>query len=356
MKNKLSGLSRRAVLQGGMALGGVAGGALMASPTLAQSEGKKRIVVGTHGGDYARLLAKNVDAPFLIPKGWTVVQDQAGDPQRRTKMLADKRLARGPVDLHALSAVNMYQLHEAEVTAEIDYGKLKNARYLLEALKYPYGVAHLYSGIVGVYNPALIAPVPTSYKDIFDPKWGDKLALIDKQYQYTLVAAALAAGSSANDLEAGQQLLLECKKAGMRLYPNPEDFAQAMKAGTVGIGVAMKARIVQWQNAGLPIAAVTPGEGALAFVSGFVMPRNAPNKAGAYAYLDAILEKAAQEAFAVDFGYNPTVTNAVVPPELNARIGFTPQEIAKLVDLDYPFMDENDASLRDWWEGELKAK
>ena len=54
-----------------------------------------------------------------------------------------------------------------------------------------------------------------------------------------------------------------------------------------------------------------PSEGALAYVSGFVIPKNAPNKAGSYAYLDAMLEKSAQEAFAVDMGYNPTVSNAV---------------------------------------------
>ena len=68
-----------------------------------------------------------------------------------------------------------------------------------------------------------------------------------------------------------------------------------------------------------------PTEGALAYVSGFVIPKNAPNKDGSYAYLDAMLEKSAQEAFAVDMGYNPTVTNAVVAPDLNKRIGFTPE-------------------------------
>ena len=42
------------------------------------------------------------------------------------------------------------------------------------------------------------------------------------------------------------------------------------------------------------------------------MPKNAPNKAGAYAYLDAMLEPSAQEGFADDMGYNPTVTNAKI--------------------------------------------
>jgi putative spermidine/putrescine transport system substrate-binding protein len=116
-----------------------------------------------------------------------------------------------------------------------------------------------------------------------------------------------------------------------------------------------KARVVQWQNAGIPVTAVAPTEGTLAYVSGFAVPKNAPNKAGAYAYLDAMLDKSAQEAFAVDMGYNPTVTNAMIAPDLNTRIGFTPDEVKKLVDLDYDYMNRNDVDFKEWWDKELKS-
>ena len=152
------------------------------------------------------------------------------------------------------------------------------------------------------------------------------------------MCAALAAGGKVNDLEPGKKLLLECKKAGARIYPTNEAFAQGLKTEEFGTGVMWKARVVQWQNAGISVQAIVPSEGALAYVSGFVIPKNAPNKAGSYAYLDAMLEKSAQEAFAIDMGYNPTVTNAVVAPDLNKRIGFTPEEIKALVDLDYGYM------------------
>ena len=68
-----------------------------------------------------------------------------------------------------------------------------------------------------------------------------------------------------------------------------------------------KARAVQWQNAGINILTVAPKEGLISYVSGFAIPKNAPNKAGAYAFLDAALEPSAQEGFAVDMGYNPVV-------------------------------------------------
>lgn len=343
-------LSRRQALQSAAGLA-----ALVGTGTSAHAQAKGKIIVGTWGGDYAKLLNKNIEQPHLISKGWEVVQDQAGDPQRRSKMLAEARLPRGTSDVQGLSAVNMYQMHDAGVIDAIDYGKLKNAANLMPSMKYPYGVGHIYSGKVVVHNDKVLPTAPKSYKETFDPKHGNKLAIIDIQYQYTLVCAALAAGGKVGDLEPGKKLLLECKKAGMRIYPTNEAFAQGLKADEFGAGVMWKARVVQWQNANINVKAITPKEGALAYVSGFVVCKNAPNKDGAYAYIDAMLEKSAQEAFAVDMGYNPTVTNAVVAPDLNQRIGFNEDEIKKLVDLDYDYMNKNDVALKDWWDKELKS-
>ncbi len=343
-------VKRRDVLIGSTAAVVASG---LSLPAIAQAKGK--VVVGTWGGDYARLLNKNIEQPILIKDGWEVVQDQAGDPQRRSKMLAEQRLPRGTTDVQGLSAINMFQMHDAETVLPIDYSKLKHAANLMPSMKYPYGVGHIYSGKVAVYNPKMITPAPVSYKDVFDPKHGSKLAIIDIQYQYTIACATLAAGGKLDDFEPGKKLLMACKKAGMRIYPTNEAFAQGLKSEEFGLGVMWKARVVQWQNAGISVQAVSPTEGTLAYVSGFVIPKNAPNKDGAYAYLDAMLEKSAQEAFAVDMGYNPTVTNATVAPELNQRIGFTPDEIKKMVDLDYAYMTKNDVALKEWWDKDLKS-
>src|SRR4029077_3301171 len=168
--------SRRHILQGAAALTALG---LSGAPFSAGAQGKGKVVVGTWGGDYARLLNKNIEQPILIKNGWEVIQDQAGDPERRSKMLAERRLPRGSTDLQGLSALNMFQMHDAGVIDVVDYTKLTNAPNLLPAMKYPYGVGHIYSGKVGVCNPKLIAAAPKSYKDIFDPKHGNKLGIID---------------------------------------------------------------------------------------------------------------------------------------------------------------------------------
>ncbi len=93
----------------------------------------------------------------------------------------------------------------------------------------------------------------------------------------------------------------------------------------------------------------------MAYVSGFAIPKNAPNKDGAYAYMNAMLEKVAQENFAVDMAYNPTVNNAVVKDDLKKRIGFSADEVKRLKDLDYGFLAKNDAAMKEWWDKVFKA-
>jgi putative spermidine/putrescine transport system substrate-binding protein len=346
--------TRRDTLKGlGLAVGAAAGLPLIGRDrALAQ---QARVVVGTWGGDYARLLTKNIEDPILKPKGFEVAQDQAADGPRRAKMVAEKRLPRGTVDIQGLSAANMYEMQEAGVLEQLDYAKLPNAKNLIASMKYPYGAGHIYSGKVVVYNPKLINPAPTSFKDAFDPRHGNKIGIIDIQYQYVMLAAALAAGGTVSDFEKGKELLLAAKKAGARVYPTNEAFAQAMKTEEIGIGIMWKARAVQWQNAGIPVESAAPNEGIPMYVSGFVIAKNAPNKDAAYAYMNAMMEVPAQEAFAVDMGYNPTVTNANVAADLRKRIGFTPEEEKRLVDLDYAYLAKNDAALKEWWDKVFKG-
>ncbi len=339
--------NRRAVLSGTAALA-------IGAPSIVRAQDNKRIVVGTWGGDYSRLLAKNIETPLLAPKGWDVVKDEANDPPRRAKMVAEKALRRGTSDVQALSAANLYDMNEQGVLEQIDYSKLANAKNLIPAMKYPYGVGHIYSGKVVLFNPKLMS-APTGFADTLDPKNGAKLGIIDIQYQFTLLAAGLASGGSMSNVEPGKERLVECKKAGARIYPSNEALAQALKTEEIACCIMWKARAVQWQNAGINVETVAPKEGVPMYVSGFGMPKNASNKPGAYAYLDAMLAASAQEGFAVDMGYNPTVTDAKVPPDTQKRIGFTDEEKKRLVDLDYAYMATNDTAFQDWWNKSFKA-
>jgi putative spermidine/putrescine transport system substrate-binding protein len=343
-----SSLTRRQALAAGTAAIGAAslGG-------VAQAQ-QQRVVVGTWGGDYSRLIQKNIDTPFLKSKGVEVVYDEAADGPRRAKMQAEARLPRGTSDIQALSAAQMFEMQQAGLLAPIDYAQIPNGANLLPAMKYSYGIGHIYSAKVAVYNPKLVA-APKSFRESMDPKHGNKLGFIDIQYQFVMLAAALANGGSVSNFEPGKEVLLAAKKAGARIYPTNEAFAAALKSEEIHSGIMWKARVVQWQNAGISVDSAAPSEGVPFYISGFCIPKNAPNKSGAHVFLNAMLEKGAQENFAVDMGYNATVNNANVAADLNARIGFTAEEQKRLVDLDYSYIAKNDAAMKEWWDKVFKA-
>src|SRR3981189_607022 len=204
-------LKRRSLLGGTAALA-------VGAPYIARAQDNKRIVVGTWGGDYSRLLAKNIETPLLAPKGWDVVKDEANDPPRRAKMLAEKSLRRGTSDIQGLSANDMYETNEQGLAEQLDYSKMPNAANLIPAMKYPYGIGHIYSGKVVLFNPKLM-PAPTGFADTLDPKHGENLGIIDIQYQYTMMAAGLASGGSMSNVEPGKERLIACKKASARILP-----------------------------------------------------------------------------------------------------------------------------------------
>jgi putative spermidine/putrescine transport system substrate-binding protein len=341
-------LSRRQVLQGAAA----AGVTSLSLPAWAQSKG--RIVVGTSGGDYERLITEYIEKPIISPAGWDTVHDVGTDLDRRSKVIAGARLPRGTTDVQALSAIFWYQMSQAGVLDQIDYSRLKNAANLIPSMKYPYGVATGFTAAVPLYNPNLV-DTPMSYKDVLNPKHGNKLGLIDIQHHYVMTAATLAVGGKVGDLEPGKKLLLELKEAGVRIYPTNEAFAQALKSEEISIGIMWKARAMQWQNAGINVKASVPSEGALKFVLGYSIPKNATNKDGAYAFLDASIDPAAQKGFATTLGYPPTVTNANIPAELNDRIGFTQAQLDALLDLDYAYLTKNEIPLREWWDRSFKG-
>ena len=347
-------ISRRGVLKGVAAVAGM--GTLGAFPAFAQAN--KRIVLSTWGGDYAKLLTKHITVVVLAPKGWEVVNDEAQVTQRKTKTVAEKRLPKGTSDVQALTATDVAELSAVDVLEKLDLSKLKNAKHVIKTFSIadsPYFSPHIYSGKVVLYNPKLIKDAPKGMDSLWDPKNQGKVGIVDIQHVYTTMAAALVAGGKTGDFEKAKKALLDLKKLKPRIYPSNEALAQALQTEEVGLCIMWKARAVQWQNAGANILTVAPKEGLIAYVSGFTIPKNAPNKEGAYAFLDAALEPSVQEGFAVDMGYNPVVGNAAVAPDLKKRIGFTTEEEKLLVNPDLEFLAKRAAELKDFWDKEFKG-
>lgn len=341
-------ISRRDFGLGAASLAGAA--VLGGAPVHAQGT---PCIVGTWGGDYQNLLEANIVKPLLEPKGVTVQWDVAAQNPRKNKLIAERRLPKGTLDIACLSDVDMYDISLSGALDTIDESKLPNLKNAVATLRKPYSVPHIYSGMVLVYNPNHAQP--KAFADLWSDKYRGKVGLVALLYNQIFMAATLAAGGTLSDFEPGKKRLLELKKLGVRVLPSNEAMAQALQSGEVWITPMWRARAIQWQNAGIPVTNVAPAEGAIPIVFDFGVPKNAPNKEGAYAWLNASLEPQAQVAFAQKMGYAPTVSNAQLPPELAQKLTFSAEEQAKLKSPDYGYVAKESQNLKQWWDREFLA-
>ncbi|MBV9521403.1 MAG: ABC transporter substrate-binding protein [Alphaproteobacteria bacterium] len=341
--------SRRRVLQGIAAAGAAS---LLPLPSRAAGG---RVVVGTWGGDYQNLQQEHIVAPIVQPEGIQVIFATDNDSPRKTKMLAEQKLPRGTMDVTCLSGSGMYEMYKKGTLLELDFAKLKNAPHILPKLKTTYSVPHIFSDRVILYNPSKIAEAPTSYTDLWNPKYAGRVGVIDIQYQATIESAAMIAGGGLHDYEPGKAKLLELKKMGVKIVPTNEAMAQALKSEEIWMCIMWKARGVMWQNAGVPIKIASPKEGLVLYISEMGILKNAPDKDAAYAYLDAILDPRPQADFITAMGYNPTIDNLQPEGEMAQRVAFTPAEQEAMLVQDYDYLAKNDAQIKEWWDKEFKA-
>ena len=314
-----------------------------------------RVVVGTWGGDYQNLQQVNVVDPIMKPMGVETVFDTANDTVRKTKLMAEKALPRGTMDVAALTNQGSFEMWKNGTLEEIDESKVPNLKNVLPSLRVPYGVPHIFTGRVILYNPKFITEKPTSYADLWKSEYAGKVGVIDIQYQTTIESAAMIAGGGVSNYEPGKAKLMELKKQGVKIYPTNEAMAQALKSEECAICIMWHARGVMWQNAGVPIEIATPKEGVVLYLSTLSVAKNSRNKAAAYAYLNAVLDPAPQAKFAEMMGYAPTVSNVTLPPELARRVTYTPEQQAAFLKQDHEYLATNDAALQEWWNKTFKG-
>jgi len=343
-------MKRRDILRGAAALGA---GLALTTPQrlLAQS---KQIVVTNWGGDWNDRTVKYIEAPLLEQKGYKIVRDLNTAPQRRTKIVAEKRLPRGSIDVAHVSISDAYFLNVSEAIDTIEFAKIPNAADLLEQVKTPYFLPWLYSTWEIVYNPQKIKDAPTSLADLWNPKYAGRVGVTNQHYQDYIQMASLLATGKLHEFDAAKKKLLELKAVNKpKVYESHQQIAVGFKDGEIWIACNYRARALQFQADGLPVNVSFPKEGAALQTFGAVVPKRAPNKQDAYTYLNALLDpKALAELCQVNF-YSPASNKVTLPGAMGAKISHTAEQRKKLIAPDLAYLAQNDAAQLEWWTKEF---
>ena len=339
-------LTRRALLAGAAASPFIAG--------TARAE-DEQMVIATWGGDYANLLRANIDDPLVIPQHIKVVQDLGDEDPRVAKMYAQRRLPRGADDVACLQAVRAYEVEASGLLEKLDVTKVPNMAHVLPNLRTDFYAPHIYSPQVLIYNPNVIKDPPKTFTDLLDPKYKGRVGVGDVNYFYIMMAAALATSGDPTRVNTAdaQALTMKLNTNGLRLYPSTDAIGAGIKSGEIDVGIMWMARVVMWQNAGIPVKASFQNEGSVLYMSGMVVPKNAPNKPAAYKYLNAMLEPSAQRGFAEHMGYLPTVNDAPLTGKIGEQLAM-PDPAPKLFMPDYGVLGKLQSDTSEWWKKNMQ--
>lgn len=336
-------------------LGAGAAAALSLNPRLAHAQSGE-LVVSNWGGDWNDRTVRFIEAPLVESKGIKVVRALNLEPERKTKLIAERGLPRGSIDVAHFSAGDAFELNEQDVLEQLDLAKIPNYANVRPGLRAPYFVPWVFGGVTLAYNPKYIKEPPTSLVELWNPKYVGKLGVLDQSYYNWIYMAALVGGGRMNQVDPGFAKLAEMRRTMQpKVYPTHQQLAAAFANEEVWISANYSARIAQWAKDGVPVRSSYPKEGAVTIVFGATIPKRARNKDAAYLYLNALLDPKGLGAYSAASMYAPAASNAQMPDDVRAAIDFTPAQQATLHRPDYGYQAKNLGRWQEWWNKEFKG-
>ena len=311
------------------------------------------LVVGTWGGDYQNLLQQIID-PIVAKGGGKTVYNTGDQVSRLTKLRAEKDSRRGSMDVALLGEIDMYDAERQGTLEPLNIAKLPSLAHAIPALKTAYSIPHIFSAMSLVYSTEKFTTPPDSLAVLLDPKWKGQVGFSDILFMYNSVFVGLGAGGDTKSFEGGKRFLTKLKANAPRIYPSNEAVASAFKSGEIAIACMWKARALQWQHSGLPLAFAIPKEGSIPVSFEAGVAKNSRNKDAAWDYLNAMLDPQGQIGFAAKMGYAPTVDNAVLPDNLKG-VGFSDAEIKRLKGYDLKDLTAGKSDILEFWNKDFKA-
>ena len=190
----------------------------------------------------------------------------------------------------------------------LDISKIPNWKYIDPALKKLPGVesgGKVYvipvdAGDGGIqYDPRHVHPAPTSWKDLFNPKYSGWASIEDNPVT-AIDAGALAIGikdplhMTDAQLEQVKNFLIAHRSQFRTWWQSDTDEEQLYKTGEIWISTGYRDDAYTVQKSGVPNGFVLPKEGSLEWTCGYGISAHAHNLSAAYAMLNWYASVAAE--------------------------------------------------------------
>lgn len=212
-------------------------------------------------------------------------------------------------------------LKREKLLQTLDLKKIPNVQNISHRFRSPsYDPGNLYSvpflwSTAGIgYNKSKVSPPVDSWSVLWDPKYRNRMLMLDDAREAFGVALKRK-GYSSNTTEPralldAQQLLLQ-QKPLLKAY-NSTNFDELLLAGDVWIAHAWSGNVAMVMQQDPNLNFVIPKEGAVLSVENFCIPKSATHPEEAYALINFMLD-AKVGAEITNFSYYPNTNEAAKP-------------------------------------------
>ncbi len=181
------------------------------------------------------------------------------------------------------------------------------------------------AGLEGImYNKEKVSPPPTSWNDLWNPKYKGHIAMQDYA-RNSIAVAALALGYkdpyhlSDDQLKKVKDYLIKQKPLLLKYFEGDEEIDSLFSEGEVWISLGWGSDAKSLTEDGTPVGFVAPKEGALSWICGYSILSSTKMPIAAHAMVNHYVRPELQQFEATDFEYfvpNKKVLNMLSKEEI----------------------------------------
>lgn len=215
------------------------------------------------------------------------------------EMLAKASFGKPGIDIVVPSSYMVEILKKQELIAQIDFGRIPNARYIDERFRHlPYDRSGRYYipyayGLTGlVYNSAQIRETVDSWRILWDERYRGKILMFDDMMEgfhlaHRMLGFRLADADIAH-LDAALNLLQQ-QRPLLRKYES-NLINEMLSSGEVVLAQNWNGKVLRLNREHPEFKFVVPKEGTLMFIDNMCLLKTAPHPDAAHRFLNFLLE------------------------------------------------------------------
>ncbi len=217
------------------------------------------------------------------------------------------------------------------------------------------GVGYGISGVGYIYNKNIVKEPPTSWADLWNPKWRGKVTFFDNDFRPLVLAARLNGGSETN-IDPGFKVWADNAKNIRALANSNDQLLNLLVTGEALIAPWFTSIWKYWEMDGAPLGFTIPKEGLIAFpIYVQIVKGSTPEQIRvAEEVLNELLTAENNGRYGrLTFGI-PSVTDAELSETVRSILN--PKLLENAIWLDWATMGQKASEWRQRWEREVKSR